>query len=541
MASAAVAPTAMHGGNGLWIAGVTVAVLAQFVSNLGSILQKRSHNDEALRPLAMQRPYPKRPLWWVGMALILSGSAADFVALTLAPQSIVATLGCLTLVAQVIWAPLLLGERLSPRHYVATGLILIGVSLAVVYGPRGDAHLALPALLARFGSASLAGYAAVVLAAVAGIWVTVAYVERRFAGLPAKPALVDYVLAPGSANAAACSPACDGRLARFHRVAYGMLSGFAGAQVVLLGKFVGETAAITLSGNTAALVQPALYAVILCLAVSVAGQIYFMNEGVARFQTLYVLPVFQAVWTLTSVLGGLVVYGEWAELGRSTTRKVVFPLGIAVTLFAVYYLMNTPALPESTKRAAFLDKFFGTERPPPDAPPGLQHPSSTPLPFDASTAADGGTHGERTGSLGGVGGNSSSNEIVGGDSGGDLAIRKRGAAAAPTAALPGEHAALLSDHEDAPIDWDRTCNEIWALEVHEGGSKGVHGGAHSVERTVSPSSHALDALAIAAARPSPQPLPPDAGAAYWPVPEAPTDGAFVAGSPVWSAPVPTPK
>ena len=71
-AAAAAPPSASPqppAGTGLWVAGVTVAVLAQFVSNLGSILQKRSHNDEALRPLALQRAYTKRPLWWIGMCV----------------------------------------------------------------------------------------------------------------------------------------------------------------------------------------------------------------------------------------------------------------------------------------------------------------------------------------------------------------------------------------------------------------------------------------------------------------------------------------
>ena len=657
-------------GPGLWVAGVTVAVLAQFVSNLGSILQKRSHNDEALRPLALQRAYTKRPLWWIGMcvaaapapargagacarryhhpatprraahfpaprrSLILSGSAADFIALTLAPQSIVATLGCLTLVAQVrvraaalqavrppaacaaapptppslprpsapvIWAPALLGERLSARHYVATALILVGVAAAVAAGPRGDAHLALPALLARFETSGFGGYVAVVAAAVAGLWAGVSAVERRFA-LPAKPALSDYVPAPGAprcgggGGVGGCvdSPACDGRLARFHRVAYGMLSGLAGAQVVLLGKFIGEMAAIVLGGDTAPLVSPALYAVLLALTVVVAGQIYFMNEGVSRFQTLYVLPVFQAVWTLTSVSGGLVVFGEWADLGASAARKVVFPLGIATTLFAVYYLMNTPALPESVKRSAFLDRLFGTERPPPPPPPAAaKAPPEDRWPAGAGAAGGGGADDDGDGDGDGDG---VARKLLAGAGaeppGGDHAdVRRRGAGgldaharareAARGAGAGSEQAPLLqAPDEDAPIDWDRTCAEIWALEVAEAGpppradpsspaarsldALAAVAAARGIRRTAPPRAGGAPAPAPAPA-PVPAPVPAPAGPphAFWPhdaaaggggggagaVPpaEAPAAEAadegfdFNAGSPVWSAPARRPQ
>jgi hypothetical protein len=440
----------------LWTLGVVVAILAQFISNLGTILQKRSHNDEALLPQAAQRPYTARPLWWVGMSFILTGSVADFVALTLAPQSVVATLGCLTLVAQVVWAPLILGERLSVRHWIATALIILGVVLAVVYGPHTDGHYALPELLGRFSTLGFAIYVLLAIGVALALYGAISYVEGRF-DLPPKPMLGDYYTEDGR-------KAGDQRWGRFHRVAYGMLSGVIGAQVVLLGKFIGELIAITITGNTATFTTPATYIIIITLAGAVVGQIHFMNEGVSRFQSLYVLPTFQASWTLTCVVGGLVVFDEWSSLSKSVTRQVVFPLGIFITLFAVYYLMNTPALPEDIKRrSACFDRLIGGPGVAGDGPGGK----------GAGGGAGGSSSGAEAAHRGDGRGGSADDENPdasarltgsgGAGDGHDSDVRRRTAGGG----LNGVDAVGSAGAAGDKGGWSRTCTEIWALEVPE--------------------------------------------------------------------------
>jgi uncharacterized membrane protein len=62
------------------------------------------------------------------------GSAADFVALSFAPQSLVAPLGALTMVSNVIFAPLILREHVTTKDLIATFIILSGSVLAVAFG-----------------------------------------------------------------------------------------------------------------------------------------------------------------------------------------------------------------------------------------------------------------------------------------------------------------------------------------------------------------------------------------------------------------------
>jgi len=249
-----------------WVLGVIIAVVAQCVSNLGTILQRKSHLLELARAKPQRRPFTSQPVWWIGMLLIISGSVSDFVALTLAPQALVATLGCLTLVAQALWAPLILGETMA-HTYLPTGVILLGVVLAVAFGPHTDLHLSSAALLARFTTSAFIGYACTVVAVSVVLWLSIRHVESRFR-LPDEPLLSDYTEpapAPASGTSvpllppttevqghvvdaapAASTPivvresstpsAAGGQAvhrlgwARYHRIAYALLAAVVGAQ-----------------------------------------------------------------------------------------------------------------------------------------------------------------------------------------------------------------------------------------------------------------------------------------------------------------------
>ena len=60
---------------------------------LGVNLQKYSFSEELLKNSHERRPYFKLYGWWMGVIFVIGGSGADFVALGLAPQSIVAPIG----------------------------------------------------------------------------------------------------------------------------------------------------------------------------------------------------------------------------------------------------------------------------------------------------------------------------------------------------------------------------------------------------------------------------------------------------------------
>lgn len=108
--------------------------------------------------IADRADYSKHGLWRIGLGLIIFGSFADFAALSFAPQvnyphntrkvlnyslqlvlqSLVAPLGSLTLVSNVVFAPILLRETIGTRDIIGTVTIVIGSAVAVAFASHED-------------------------------------------------------------------------------------------------------------------------------------------------------------------------------------------------------------------------------------------------------------------------------------------------------------------------------------------------------------------------------------------------------------------
>jgi hypothetical protein len=65
-------------------------------------------------------------------------------------------------------------------------------------------------------------------------------------------------------------------------------------------------------------------------------QIYWLNCGLARWDAVNNVPVFQSFWITVSVIGGGVFYDEFS--GFSPVQCAMFPFGIVLTVIGVYYL-----------------------------------------------------------------------------------------------------------------------------------------------------------------------------------------------------------
>jgi hypothetical protein len=86
----------------------------------------------------------------VGLTLIPSGSLLDFVAFGMAPQTLLAPLGALSLVWNMMIAPLFNNEKLTRENLVATGIIVLGTLLTVVFAAHSTPTYTLDDLMALY-------------------------------------------------------------------------------------------------------------------------------------------------------------------------------------------------------------------------------------------------------------------------------------------------------------------------------------------------------------------------------------------------------
>jgi hypothetical protein len=262
------------GGQYNWLIGVALAAVASVISNLGLNLQKLTHLRRAHLPPPERALFFKDRTWQLGLSLIIGGSVADFVALGFGQQSIIAPLGSLTLVANMFFAPYLLGERIDRRDVLCTVLIVCGAATCVFFASHEDEEFTPEQLFSFFKTGRYAVFAAVTLASLIVLMSKIVDAERLHA------------------RYGDTSPYLKVRGA--HRFAYAAIAGVIGAQSVLFAKCTAELLVSAFSGTgTFFLFYFETYLVLASLGATIFLQLRWLNHGLQLFDALYVVPVFQ--------------------------------------------------------------------------------------------------------------------------------------------------------------------------------------------------------------------------------------------------------
>lgn len=115
--------------------GIVISLSGTTLTALGLVIQKFSHvkNSKADDPVV----YYKQPWWWFGFTIFLAGQIINVVAMPLAPQAMLSSLGAWALVFNAIFAWAILSERLYALELLAIGGIVMGVLMVILTTPVG--------------------------------------------------------------------------------------------------------------------------------------------------------------------------------------------------------------------------------------------------------------------------------------------------------------------------------------------------------------------------------------------------------------------
>ncbi|GBG32871.1 Magnesium transporter NIPA2 [Hondaea fermentalgiana] len=281
--------------------GVLLAMAASFVTCLGLNLQKYAL---CLPQNADVNPW-RQPRWVMGFLCVLVGSIIDFVAFGLAPQSLLAPLAALSLIWNLGMANYMLDEQHTSTDIKAVCLIFVGTALTVVFANHEEKEYPFETLLALYNEERMAVYGVTV-----PILLAIHYGMIKIASSPNVPFT--------SQQAKTCE-----------MVGYAGFAGIVGGQSVLFAKSTMELIKDATHGDDVFL-HIETYIVIVLMAVCLLTQITFLNGGLKRYDSLFVVPVYQSYWIISGVTGGLVYFGEWQDF--STGQMVMFILGTLITL-----------------------------------------------------------------------------------------------------------------------------------------------------------------------------------------------------------------
>jgi len=298
----------------LWYVGVIVSIIGSILSNFGVNTQKYSMIQEIRRSSA-ERSYFSQPIWVLGLVMVILGAVADFGALGFAAQSLITPVGGFTMVANLFFASYWLGETITRLDLAATLLIILGIILVAAFADKSSQCFSLDSLMCLYKRPQFIGYAVVIFGSIVVVYVGIIFTRRRIIALKDETDSRAYK-----------------RLHMISPLLCASLSGLIGAQSVLFAKSTIEILKSTARGNPE-FSNVATYIILICMLVAIFGQIHWLAVGLKDFDAVIMVPVFQCVFVVFSIIGGAAYFGEFRTFSRLQT--IMFPLGVVILVIGV--------------------------------------------------------------------------------------------------------------------------------------------------------------------------------------------------------------
>ena len=277
---------AKHESN-MWMFGVMSSCGASFATAAGLIIQKKAQiKNQALaeedRPFSVGG-FILAPLWMVGFLLIcLVPLPFNLMAVTWAAASLVAPLASVTLVLNQILAPAMLGETLGRADIIGTVVIVSGVVMATIFGSHCESSYTADDLLELYTRTPFLIIAAFCFVMM-GVALTVIKGWRKTLPEILTPEVIE------SLEDGAPMGVC---------ISYAFMAGTLGALMQIFFKGVGELVGAGQFDHWA------LWVFILLVICIAAGQMSYLNQGMAVCNAVVFFPTYNACFiVMTSALG----------------------------------------------------------------------------------------------------------------------------------------------------------------------------------------------------------------------------------------------
>ena len=272
--------------------GIVISLLGQCTSALGLNFQRYANVMESDKPLVGRWP------WIVGLACMGLCELFNFVALSLVPVSIVATLGSFSIISSAVFGQILFGEVVSLQGVSGIGFIVYGAVLTVVNGPSSAKDMSVEEFEVVFKKP-----------------LTIAYFSVTFT------AMVLLAVCGG------------GRL--YPSIAFAALG--AGNSINIskaLAVFVKMS--LTTENQLANVLPYMMTGVMVGLIVL---QMKYLNLALAQSKTYIVNSIYFVMLTTMSVLNATVIYGDLVGLGG--VRMMMFAAGALSIMLGVYLMAQS--------------------------------------------------------------------------------------------------------------------------------------------------------------------------------------------------------
>uniref|UniRef100_A0A3Q3X6X2 Uncharacterized protein n=1 Tax=Mola mola TaxID=94237 RepID=A0A3Q3X6X2_MOLML len=291
---------------------IIISICGNVLISISLNIQKYAHVRQAERG---SEPYYTSAMWWCGLVLMGVGELGNFAAYGFAPASLIAPLGCVSVIGNAIISVVFLKETVRASDIVGGTLAITGTYLLVTFAPHTSTHIT--AHLVQHYTIS---------------WQFLLYLTVAFCVLL-------YVYKRRNVK---------------HIVVVMLLVALLASPTVISVKAVSGMVTESVKGQLQ-LIYPIFYIMLVVMVASCAFQIKFLNQAMKMFDATEVVPVNFVFFTTSAIVAGIVFYQEFE--GLAMLNIFMFLFGCVLSFLGVFLIARNR--PQIKQQDPLLSTFTG--------------------------------------------------------------------------------------------------------------------------------------------------------------------------------------
>ncbi|XP_030605969.1 NIPA-like protein 2 [Archocentrus centrarchus] len=301
-----------------YLLGIIISICGNVLISISLNIQKYAHVRQAQRG---SKPYYTSAMWWCGVVLMGVGELGNFAAYGFAPASLIAPLGCVSVIASAVISVVFLKETVCASDIVGGTLAITGTYLLVTFAPHTSTHI----------TAHLVQYYAI-------SWHFLLYLFIEIIIF----CLLLYLYKMRNVK---------------HIVIVMLLVALLASLTVISVKAVSGMITESIKGQLQ-LIYPIFYVMLIVMVASCAFQIKFLNQAMKMFDATEVVPINFVFFTASAIVAGIVFYQEFE--GLALLNIFMFLFGCLLSFLGVFLIArNRPKIKQQDRNFIAMDKIPG--------------------------------------------------------------------------------------------------------------------------------------------------------------------------------------
>uniref|UniRef100_A0A669BRW5 NIPA like domain containing 2 n=1 Tax=Oreochromis niloticus TaxID=8128 RepID=A0A669BRW5_ORENI len=301
-----------------YLLGIIISICGNVLISISLNIQKYAHVRQAQRG---SKPYYTSVMWWCGVVLMGVGELGNFAAYGFAPASLIAPLGCVSVIASAIISVVFLKETLCASDIVGGTLAITGTYVLVTFAPHTSTHI----------TAHLVQYYAI-------SWHFLLYLFIEIVIF----CLLLYLYKRRNMK---------------HIVIVMLLVALLASLTVISVKAVSGMITESIKGQLQ-LIYPIFYVMFVVMVASCAFQIKFLNQAMKMFDATEVVPINFVFFTASAIVAGIVFYQEFEGLALLNIGMFLF--GCLLSFVGVFLIArNRPKIKQQDRNFIAMNKIPG--------------------------------------------------------------------------------------------------------------------------------------------------------------------------------------